>query len=224
MSDWIDITRTLTNGMIHWPGDEGFHWERTRDITGPGTANVSRITTGVHIGTHIDAPLHFITGGQDIVEVPLAKLCGPAIVVDVQAARDVSIQDFQDAGIQRGERVLLRTASQTLWDKPEFDENFFGLSGDAAMWLVDLEVPAVGIDYLSIDSYQNRDQPAHYALLGNGVIIIESLDLAHVQPGRYEMVALPLKIAGSEGSPARVIIRPLTERPSRRSKRKTSAE
>ncbi len=206
---WIDITRTLTNGMIHWPSDTPFQWERISDITGPGTSNGSRISTGVHLGTHIDAPLHYIAGGKDVTELPLAKLCGPAIVVHVNAPRDVLVEDLEAAGVQRGERVLLRTANEALWLKPEFDENFFAISPDAAMWLVDHEAPLVGIDYMSVDHYHDTARPAHYALLGNDIIIVESLDLSQVEAGRYELVALPLKIAGSEGSPARVIIRPL---------------
>ncbi len=215
MREWIDITRTLSNSMIHWPGDPPFNWERVSDITGPGTCNLSQISTGVHIGTHIDAPLHFIPDGMDIVELPLSQLCGPAMVVDIPAARDMTIEDLESADIERGERVLFRTANQALWDKPDFDESFYGISGEAAMWLVDHEVPLVGVDYLSVDGYNQSTRPAHYALLGNGVIIIESLDLSQVRPGRYELVALPLKIAGSEASPARVIIRKMRRRPLR---------
>jgi arylformamidase len=208
LSEWIDVTRTLTNGMIHWPGDPSFHWKRTQDITGPGTSNMSEFTSGAHLGTHIDAPLHFIEGGADIVEVPVSVLCGAAIVVHVTAGRDIDIKDLESADIREGDRVLFRTVNESLWDKPGFDENFYAVSGDAAMWLVDRGVRLVGVDYLSVDSYHSTQKPAHYALLGNGVIIIESLDLSRVQAGRYEMVALPLKIAGSEASPARVILRP----------------
>jgi arylformamidase len=206
---WIDITRTLTNGMIHWPGDPPFRWERFEDLGGPGSANVSRIETSVHVGTHIDAPLHYIQNGNDVAEVPLSKLCGLAVVVHVMAARDITVEDLQAAEIRAGERVLLRTANESLWEKQEFDPDFFGISGDAAMWLVDQGAPLVGVDYLSVDGYHDEAKVAHHALLGNDVIVVESLDLSAVEEGRYEMVALPLKIAGSEGSPARVIIRPI---------------
>lgn len=209
MSEWIDVSRTLTNGIIHWPTDPPFRWQRKADITGPGTTNVSEIATSVHIGTHIDAPLHFIADGRDIAEVPLDKLCGPATVVHMLAERDVEVEDLESAKLRRNESVLFRTANERLWEKGEFDEDYFGLSADAAMWLVDHEVCAVGVDYLSVDNYRSKSQPSHYALLGNGIIIIECLDLSQVDPGRYEMVALPLKIAGSDGAPARVILRPL---------------
>jgi arylformamidase len=207
-TEWIDISRSLSNGIIHWPGEPPFNWRRTSDITDPGTCNNSEISTPVHIGTHIDAPLHLIPGGSDIVEVPLSRLCGPAVVVQVTARRDIAVEDLADVEVKPGDAVLFRTPNEELWDQQEFSEDFVALSGDAAMWLVDHEVSAVGIDYLSVDNYRSEDMPAHYALLGNGIIIIEGLDLSGVEPGRYEMIALPLKIAGSEGAPARVIIRP----------------
>jgi arylformamidase len=211
MSEWIDVSRTLTNAMPFWPDDPPFHWERVSDISGTGTANVSRITTSVHVGTHIDAPLHFINEGQDITELELSRLCGPGVVIHLPEPRDVEARDLESAKIPPGHRVLIRTANEALWDEPEFRRDFFGLSGEAAMWLVDRDVPLVGVDYLSVDRYDNNEKPAHYALLGNGVIIVEGLDLSRAAPGRYEVVALPLKIAGSDGSPARVIIRPLAE-------------
>lgn len=210
-SEWIDLSRSLTNGMIHWPGDRPFRWERVADLTGPGTANISEITANVHVGTHIDAPLHFISGGQDVAELPLCKLCGPAVVVHLAEPRDVTIDDLEQADIEPGLRVLLRTANEALWDEPEFNQDYHGLSGEAAVWLVDHQVPLVGVDYLSVDRYHDPDKSAHYALLGNGVIIVEGLDLSQTHPGRYELVALPLRIPGSDGSPARVIARPLRD-------------
>lgn len=209
MSDWIDVTRTLTNGILHWPGDRPFHWVRRTDISGPGTSNLSEISTSVHIGTHIDAPLHYISDGPDISEVPLERLCGPATVVHVREERDIAVEDLEAARIKRGERVLFRTANEKLWELPEFQEKYHVLSPDAAMWLVDHEARAVGVDYLSVDPYGSETSPAHYALLGNGIIVIECLDLSAVEPGRYDMIALPLKIAGCDGSPARVILRRL---------------
>lgn len=206
---WIDITRTLSNGMITWPTDPPFHWQRVLDLAGPGTANLSQISTTVHAGTHVDAPLHYIQGGKDVVELPLKQLCGPAVVVHLPVRRDIEIEDLETVGIQPKERVLFRTVNEALWEKGEFDENYIGLSGDAAMWLVDHEVPLVGVDYLSIDGFQAETHPAHLALLGNGVIVLEGLDLSRAAPGRYELVCLPLKIAGSEAAPVRAIIRPV---------------
>ena len=120
--DWIDVTRTLSQGTIRWPTDPPFHWERIEDISGPGTCNLSRISTGVHMGTHIDAPLHFIEGGADITEVPLSVLCGPAIVIDVQAERDIAIEDIENAGIQPGSALFGPLAAILAFRADDHDE------------------------------------------------------------------------------------------------------
>lgn len=206
---WIDVTRTLHNGMIHWPGDRPFAWRRVAEITGPGTCNLSEITTSAHVGTHIDAPLHFIADGADIDRIPLDRLCGPAVVVEMLDPRDVQTGDIEKAGIEAGDRVLFKTINGMLWAKGEFDARYVGVSGEAAEWLVRRVVPAVGVDYLSIDRFDSHEKAAHYALLGAGIPVIEGLDLSAVAVGRYEMVALPLRIPGSDGSPARVILRRL---------------
>jgi len=205
---WIDVTRPLRNGMIQWPGERPFRLNRFEKITGPGTCNVSEIETCLHIGTHIDAPLHFIANGADIDGISLEQLCGPAVIVDIPERRDVRPTDLAAADIRRGDGVLLRTANAMLWDKGVFDAGFHGISAEAADWLVKAGVRAVGLDYLSVDRYDAPEKRAHYALLGAGIIIIEGLDLATVGPGRYEMIALPLRIPGADGSPARVIVRP----------------
>ncbi|MHC4442717.1 MAG: cyclase family protein [Planctomycetota bacterium] len=209
MSQWIDITRTLSKGIIQWPGDPPFDCREVSEIIGPASCMVSKIETCAHVGTHIDAPLHFIKGGMDIAEVPLSKLCGRVVVVEVPSPEDIGIQQLENAGITPGHGVLFKTLNQQLWDKPEFDKNYVGITSDAAIWLVDHQIPLVGVDYLSVDRWENTNMPVHQALLGNGVIIIEGLDLSETSPGEYELAALPLKIAGCEAAPARVIVRKL---------------
>lgn len=209
MAEWIDISRTLQNGMICWPGDLGFHCRRVAEIDGPSGCQLSELHTSAHIGTHIDAPMHYVPGGLDVAELSLRTLCGPASVVDVQARRDVTAGDLDRAGIPLGDRVLLHTVNGALWEKSAFDKRFFAIGPDAAQWLVDHKVPLVGIDYLSVDAFHIKDAAVHRMLLGVGVAIAENLDLSHVEPGRYELVALPLKIAACEAGPARIIIRSL---------------
>lgn len=206
---WIDVTRPLRNGMIQWPGERPFRLNRFERITGPGTCNVSEIETCLHIGTHIDAPLHFIENGTDIARIPLEQLCGPAVVVGMLEPRDVRPGDLTGTDIRPGDAVLLKTANAMLWHKEAFDAGFHGISGEAADRLVKAGVRAVGVDYLSVDRYDASKKHAHYALLGAGIIVIEGLDLTPVGPGRYEMIALPLRIPDADGSPARVIVRPL---------------
>lgn len=204
---WIDVSRPLHDGMVQWPGDPRFRRWRVGEITGPGTSNISAIATSVHVGTHIDAPLHFIPGGADIEQLSLGVLCGEAVVHAMLEPRDIEPGDLDGADIRRGDRVLFKTANASLWARGEFDESFFGITEAAARRLVELGVVAVGVDYLSIDAFTRAGSPAHLVILGAGVVIVEGLDLDAVAPGRYEMVALPLRLRGSDGSPARVILR-----------------
>lgn len=207
MADWIDITRTLKPGMIHWPGDLAFELRRMASITGPNSANLSELHTSVHAGTHVDAPLHYFEEGMDVAALPLEQLCGPATVVEMPHQRDITAVDLAEASIAGGDRILLRTTNDRLWSKNEFDEHYFALAVDAAHLLVELSVPLVGIDYLSVDAYTAKSEPVHRILLGAGVILLEGLDLRAAAPGRYELIALPMRIAGAEGSPVRAILR-----------------
>ena len=209
MSQWIDVTQTLRPGMIHWPGDRGFQLQIVERWSGPGTCNLSEIHTNAHVGTHIDAPRHLVEDGLGVADLPLSILCGPASVVDCRADRHVTASNLQAANIPSGDRVLLRTTNGQLWEKPSFHAEFIAIVEDAACWLVEHGTPLVGIDYLSIEPHPAPGQPVHRALLEAGVVVIEGLKLDGVLPGRYELVALPLKIEGGDGSPARVIVRPM---------------
>lgn len=195
MSDWIDVTRVLQDGMTGWPGDPPF---RLRPVpAAPGACRVSEICTSTHIGTHVDAPLHCFPGGDDVAQIPLERLCGPAILLDVAGRREVMVEDLDVAPIHFGDRVLLQTGC-----------GFTAIRTDAAQRLVDRGVVLVGLAAASPDRAEAADLPVHRILLGAGVPIIENLQLDGVEPGRYEIVALPLIIRGAEASPVRVILRP----------------
>lgn len=205
--EWIDISRPLHPGMIGWPEDPDFTRTMLSRITESGGSNLSAISMSSHAGTHIDAPLHCIPGGAGVDQIPLNVLCGEAVVVDVAERRHVCPDDFAAMDIRRGDRVLFKTANLALWDRPSFDSSYFGLSLEASKSLVDLGVSLVGIDYLSIEPYENADMASHRLLLFAGIVILEGLDLSGVAAGRYEMIALPLRIVGGDGGPARVILR-----------------
>jgi arylformamidase len=195
MTDWIDITRVLHDGMTGWPGDPPFRLETLAD----GAADDVRLTgihASVHIGTHIDAPLHCFAGGGDIAGISLDRLCGPAVVVDVGGRHEVAVEDLQTTVICSGDRVLLRSESP-----------FPAITAQAAHWILDRGVVLVGLAWPSPDRPDAVALPIHRILLGGGVPIIENLDLDRVKPGRYELVALPLPISGAEAAPARVILR-----------------
>lgn len=208
MTEWIDISVPVRNGMVHWPGDPPFHIERAEDQEKGDIATVSRMTLGVHTGTHMDAPLHFIRGAGSIDTMPLDATIGPARVISIADSHSITRTELARHKIAAGERVLFKTAnSGRSWKSDAFDESFVFISQDAARYLAEVEVQTVGVDYLSVGGYREDGPETHHALLGSGVWIIEGLDLSGVEPGEYELVCLPLRLIGAEGSPARAILR-----------------
>jgi arylformamidase len=203
---WIDVTVPVRSGMVHWPGNPSVEIERTEDLARGDPATVSRLSLGVHTGTHVDAPVHFIADGAGIDAVPLADLIGPVRVLGVQDSKSIGVAELRGFEPRAGERLLFRTRNSQRWSEPDFAADFVYLSLEGARFLVERKVRTVGIDYLSIAG-MDEGVPTHRALLGAGVCIIEGLDLSKVEPGSYEMLCLPLRLAGADGAPARVVLR-----------------
>ena len=208
MSDWIDISVPLRNGMVHWPGDPPFHIERASDQAKGDNATVSRMRLGVHSGTHMDAPLHFIRNARSIDDMPLDATIGGARVISIEDKESIKPDELQQYMIAHGERILFKTInSDRAWNSDEFEEDFVFISQEGARYLVERGVQCVGVDYLSVGGFRRDGVETHTALLEAGIWIIEGLNLAGVEAGDYELICLPLKLAGAEGAPARVIIR-----------------
>jgi arylformamidase len=188
----IDVSVPVRPGMITYPGDPEVRLERVSSIADGDVVNLSRLDFGVHSGTHVDAPLHFVDGGRSVESLPLDVLVGPCVVVE----------GLDPAAVPAGaERVLFKTPNSRLWEREEFSQEFVALDGEAARALVERGVRLVGIDYLTIG-----DEEAHRVLLGAGVVAVEGLDLRGVEPGEYRLVCAPLKLEGAEGAPARVLL------------------
>lgn len=205
-----DATILLHAALPTWDGEPGPVCRPIKQIGVNGeAAHVSVLTVGTHTGTHIDAPAHFIPGGMGVDALPLTALVGPCRVVEVTASRLIEPADLDPAALGAS-RVLLKTASGAFWADPVFRRDFVALSPDAAHWLVRHGTMLVGIDYLSIDPYDANPAAAHLTLLAAGVVVLEGLDLRHVPPGEYDLAALPLKLAGADGAPARVVLRTRT--------------
>jgi arylformamidase len=206
--NWIDISVPVRNGMVHWPGDPQFHIERATDQEKGDPATVSKMTLGVHTGTHMDAPLHFIPHARSIDQIPLDATVGPARVIAISNPKSIQRADLIPHSIAPGERILFRTLnSDRAWKTDQFQEDFVFISQDAARYLAERAIRAVGVDYLSVGGFRQDGPETHHALLAAGIWIIEGLNLSAVQPGNYELVCLPLKLIGSEGAPARAILR-----------------
>jgi arylformamidase len=203
-----DVSVPIANGMPVWPSDPPLQLTSqghlSRDKT--HTVQVTRIEMGSHTGTHIDAPFHFVEGGRRLEDISLNEMVGPAMVVQIQGVPSIQRKHLTPVNWTDVRRVLFKTDNSTHWNDGTFYEEFVFLEPDAAEFLVQQGVRLVGIDYLSIDPYKSEKHPAHFVLLPRNVIIVEGLNLSGVEPGPYQMVALPLNLQSGDGAPARVIL------------------
>jgi len=203
----LDVTVPMTPGMPVYPGNPAFELTAVKRISQGASSNVSRLVLGTHTGTHLDAPKHFFDDGAGVDQLPLNLLLGRARVVEITRRGGIGAQDLEAAGLREDIRVLLKTSNSALWNAPGFHDDYTHLTEPGARYLVDQGVKVVGIDYLSVEQFKKAGAPAHRALLSHGVVIIEGLNLADAEPGMYEMYCLPLRIAGADGAPARVVLK-----------------
>jgi arylformamidase len=200
----IDISMPLRNGMAIWPGDPEPRFERVMECRRGDPCTLTALALSAHTGTHVDAPAHYLRGGRRVDEMELAGLIGPALVLEIADAAEVTAAELRGHRIRRGGRVLLKTRNSLISGGRRLTTDYVAVAADAAHWLAVRGVLAVGIDALSIDP-PDRDT-AHLALLEAGIWIIEGLRLAGVPAGRYELLCLPLRLA-TEGAPARALLR-----------------
>lgn len=210
----IDISPTLSERIAVWPGDTSF---RRRIVAGPDATGssgpgwdllVSSIETTLHVGAHADAPNHFTIGGVGIDRVPLAPYRGPCEVVAVDVPKGGTIQPQHLGRAPVAPRVLFKTGS---FPNPErFDRDFVAFSPELVAWMLELGVLLIGIDTPSVDPFSSKALPSHQMTrTGVGMAILEGLDLGGVEPGCYELVALPLRLEGADASPVRATLWPL---------------
>jgi arylformamidase len=206
---WIDVSVPVRDGMVHWPGDPPVNVERVKAI-GPGSeANLTKIDMSAHTGTHMDAPLHFFAGDPGIEALPLEIAIGPARVIAIEGTEPIDRGHVEGWEIEDGERILFRTAnSDRSWWERDFDPGFVYVSLEAAELLGEVGVALVGVDYLSVGGAGDESAEVHRAILGAGAWVVEGLDLSAVEPGDYELICLPIKLVGSDGAPARALLRP----------------
>lgn len=205
--EFHDVTLPITNSLITWPGDPSVVIRKTCSISLGSACNVSEINFGSHTGTHIDAPYHFEENGNTVDQIPLRYLIGKASVFAVNTEEKIGRDAVASLNLAGVERILFKTKNSTYWNLPEFKKDFVYITKEAARYLVDCRIKLVGMDYLSVEKFGNEHADTHHVFLSNGVVIIEGLDLRRVEPGDYELIALPLRIPGGDGSPARVVLR-----------------
>ena len=204
-----DVSIPIVAGGVVYPGNPEIRVEYQQAISRGDGANVSTLAFGSHTATHVDAPKHFVDDGQAVDEIPLERLIGPAVLLEFpDSLMSVGRAELeaQAAALRGHTRVLLRTRNSALLARAEFVRDYTYLAPDGAEYLVGLGVEVVGIDYLSVEQFRSGHHRTHLTLLRRGVVIIEGLSLSAVRPGVYDLVCLPLRIAGIDGAPARAVL------------------
>jgi arylformamidase len=205
----IDISLAVQPGMPVFPGNPRVALDLQQSMEAGDEADVSSLSLGVHTGTHVDAPSHFLQGSSATNEIVLDTMMGKAHVLDA-----TSISGHAGAAALRSlpipddcTRLLVKTRNSELWSKQDFSSDFQGLTADGAAYLVERGIALIGWDYLSIGPFGDATE-THRVLLDAGVVILEGIDLRGVEAGGYELICLPLLLKGSDGAPARAVLRP----------------
>jgi arylformamidase len=203
-----DVSLPISESLVVWPGDPELQISQPLHLDRGDGLTVSRLDMSSHTGTHVDAPAHFVPGGAGVDGLDLDLLVGPALVVHALEFDALSAAALESLSIPAGtERLLLRTRNSERWasGQADFWTDYVGMTDDGARWLVGRGVRLVGIDALSVAPFDDLAAP-HRTLLGAGLIVVEGLDLSDVAAGTYQLVCLPLRIAGGDGAPARTIL------------------
>ena len=207
MTRIYDISTPVRNGGVVYPGNPEIGIEPQQAISRGAGANVSSVALGSHTGTHVDAARHFFDDGQTVDRIPLERLIGPAILLAFEdALMSVGAADLQKHDIGEHTRVLLKTRNSSLLGRDDFVKDYTYLAPDGAEYLVQRGVELVGIDYYSIEQFHSGHHRTHLTLLEKDTVIVEGLDLSEAPPGEYQLVCLPLRLAGLDGAPARAIL------------------
>ncbi|MFZ2420613.1 MAG: cyclase family protein [Anaerolineae bacterium] len=206
---FYDLSRPLTPRSAVFPGDTPVSLTHNLLLRQGDACNLSSITLSVHAGTHVDAPRHNSDAGPGIDRIPLDVLIGRARVVTLPVTNAITLADVQALDLAGVTRLLVHTRDSDVPDDV-FDHDLVFFTPDAAAWLGDQGVRLIGTDAPSVDPVSSADLAAHRAFLRGAVVIVENLCLRAVPDGDYEVMALPLCIAESDGAPARVVLRTLT--------------
>lgn len=202
----LDISPLLRPSTAVWPGDTPLTREVLLELARGDSVTLSTLRATVHLGAHADAPSHYGAGAGDIAGRALDYYVGPCEVMRVPARVGGRLVPEDLPRPPRAERILLATGSFP--DPERFSEDFAALSPELVDYLHGFGVRLVGVDTPSVDPFTSKDLPAHKRFLANDMAILEGLVLANVEEGAYELIALPLRLAGFDASPVRAVLRP----------------
>lgn len=208
MKNIIDISIPLNMETPVWEGTNAPNIVQTGFMEKGDKSNLSEVKMGLHAGTHVDAPLHFVADGKSIDHVDLEKFCGRVYVAEIRGATNITAELLDAAGIpEDAERLLLKTDNCAIWEKGSsgFVRDYAALDLSGAEWVASRGMKLVGADYLSATVFEGIEK-SHAVLLGAEVVLLEGITLNHVEPGWYELICLPLFISGAEASPVRAVL------------------
>lgn len=207
--NWIDVSVSIAPELPTWPGDLGLELRQHYAIEKGDIANVMHLSMPNHIGTHMDAPRHFIKDGITMSAWQAQFTVGRVAVYEIEDPHQISLEALKQLPLKKGDRALFKTKNSSWeWFKAPFVEEYVHFSEAAAAYLAEVGIQTVGVDYLSVGGMKNGIE-VHHHILGAGIWIIEGLFLRDITPGTYEMICLPLKLKDADGAPARVLLRPL---------------
>ena len=201
-----DISRKITGDTAVWPGDGNAVFRKNSSFEKGDGINITSVKMGLHTGTHVDAPLHYIEHGKSLDKMDLSCFIGRAKVFELASKNLIFLEDIRSLDIEKDDIVLFKTANSGIGDEEAFCEDYVALSLEAAGYLAQKKIKTVGIDYLSIEEFFSEDKAVHKLLLGEGIAVIEGLNLCGVGPGEYFLSCLPLKIMEVEASPVRAVL------------------
>ncbi|MEC4674798.1 MAG: cyclase family protein [Nitrospirota bacterium] len=202
-----DITVPLSSGTVCFPGDLPPSITRQSDVVNGDSLTASYLKIGCHVGTHIDAPCHFLAGGLTVDALPLETFYGPAEVVDCRNQMVITAAYLQSLSIPPARHILLQTDNSALLHQPSFHENYTVMSPEGASYLCTLCPLSIGFDYYCLDPLaSDKGFPAHMIFATAGISVFVCLDLLNIQEGQYLFAGFPLRLEGAEGSPVRALL------------------
>src|SRR5208283_3144736 len=205
MSRYFDISLPIENGMVVWPGEPPVEIGAGSSLQHGDVVNIASLKISSHTGTHIDAPRHILDSGSTVDLIDMNILLGSARVAYFPGAKIVDRRQLEQVNLAGVKRLLLKTDNSRRYRSSVFETGFTALSIDGAEYLTEIGIRLVGIDYYSIEAFESADFEVHKALLGAGVVILESINLDAVPPGEYKLFCLPLKIKNGDGAPVRAV-------------------
>ncbi len=193
--------------MLVWERDEKVSIQTLATVERDGV-RLSKFSFGSHTGTHIDSSNHFLRDARGIDKISLEKLIGRCFVIDLTKIKGLEIlpHHLDKIDIKKGDRIIFRTGNFKFLKQSTFPKSYVSLSESGASFLVERGVCLVGTDFLGIEKRGNPGHSVHKILLSNGIIIVEGLDLGEIREGEYDIICLPLRVVGADGSPARAVL------------------